>query len=84
VPKKKFIPQQIIVVQKRAAISKILNSKKKRSKNQIIAILIIKEKSPKVKIFKGQVILFKIGLIKKLIRPRIVPTKIKNCQFSLS
>lgn len=78
------MPQQIIVVQKSATIPEIVNSKNRTSRNQSIAILSIKEKMPKVKSFNGQVILSRIGLIKKLIKPSTVPTKTKICQFCKS
>jgi hypothetical protein len=67
-------------VKNSAEIPEISNSGKMISKKKIIAILMIKEKSPKVKILKGRVIKFKIGFMKKLISPKTIPTKIKICQ----
>jgi len=75
------MPQQIMVVQKREKRVKTWNSKNRISKTQIMAILRIREKNPKVKIFKGKVILSKIGLIKKLISPKMPPTKTRICQL---
>lgn len=72
--------QQIIVVQKSGPIPEIVNSKNRRSRNLIIIILIINEDSPKVKILKGKVTLFKIGLMKELIIPNTPPIKTKICQ----
>jgi hypothetical protein len=69
------------VVQKRGIIPEILNSGKIMSKIRIISMFKIKEKRPRVKILNGRVIRFKIGFIKKLIKPKIVPIKIKICQF---
>ena len=49
-----------------------------------MAILSIKLKRPRVRIFRGRVILFKIGLIKKFIKPKITPITSKICQFSVN
>jgi hypothetical protein len=68
------------VVQKREVMLEMLNSGKIISKIRIIIMFKIKEKRPRVKILNGRVIKFKIGFIKKLIRPKIVPIKIKICQ----
>jgi hypothetical protein len=40
-------------------------------------MLITKPKSPKVKTLKGRLIIFKIGLMKKLINPKKAPAIIK-------
>jgi len=45
---------------------------------QIIPMFITKLKRPKVKILRGRVMTFKIGLIKKLIKPRTKPANSKN------
>jgi len=47
------------------------------STNQISPILTTRLKSPRVKILKGRVIIFKIGLMKKLISPKKAPAIIK-------
>lgn len=47
---------------------------------QIKPKLIAKLKSPKVRILKGRVNVFKIGLTKELINPRIIPKSSKTCQ----
>lgn len=49
-----------------------------------MAILIIKLKRPKVKILKGKVIKFKIGLIKELIKPKPNPEISKICQGAVN
>ena len=67
-------------VQKRGIIPGIISSGKIISTSQTISILIIKLKRPKVKILKGKVIIFKIGLMKKLIKPKITPAKTNVCQ----
>ena len=56
-----------------------VNSWKKTSKSQIVIKSRIKGNRPNVKILKGRVILFIIGLIKKLIIPKIPPTKSNAC-----
>jgi len=78
--KKRFKTQTIREVKNSAEIPEISNSGKMMSKKKIIAMLMIKEKSPNVKILKGRVIKFKIGFIKKLINPKTIPMKIKICQ----
>jgi hypothetical protein len=78
--KKRFKTQTINAVKNKAEIPEISSSGKITSKKKIIAMLIIKEKSPKVKILKGRVIKFKIGFMKKLINPKTIPIKIKICQ----
>jgi hypothetical protein len=75
-----FKNEMIIVTQKRGMIPEILNSGKIISKIRIINIFKIKEKRPRVKTLKGRVIRFKIGFIKKLIKPKTIPIKIKICQ----
>lgn len=76
----KLIPQTIKDVQKRGIIPGIINSGKTMSTSQTINILITRPKRPKVRILKGRVITFKIGLIKKLIKPKITPAKTNVCQ----
>lgn len=66
-------PQIIKLVQKRGIIPVMINSIKKISTSQIIAILMIKLNKPKVNILKGKVMNLRIGLIKKLIKPKIKP-----------
>ena len=78
--KKRFKIPTIKEVKKRAEIPEISNSGKITSRKKIIAMLIINEKSPKVKIRKGKVTNFRIGFIKKLINPKTIPIKIKICQ----
>lgn len=56
----------------------MISSTKIMSASQIIAILITIPIRPRVKILKGKVSILKIGLMKKLINPRIVPTKSKE------
>ena len=53
----------------------IISSGKRISTIQTIATLITRPKRPRVRKRKGRVINFKIGLIKKLINPRINPTQ---------
>jgi len=65
------------VVQKRGIMPRITSSGKIISINQIIAILTIKPKSPSVRILNGMVIIFMMGLIKKLISPKKAPAIIK-------
>ena len=57
------------------------SSGKRISASHIISILITIPKSPRVKIVKGIVITFKKGLTKKLISPRIAPTRSKELIF---
>ena len=75
--------QTITVVKNNDERLVIVSSKKKISRNQITAIFNIIEKSPSVKNFRGRVSKFKTGLIKKLIKPKIPPTTIKMCQYSV-
>jgi len=49
-----------------------------------MTILITKLKRPKVNILKGKVIIFKTGLIKKLINPKAKPTRSKICQEAVN
>jgi hypothetical protein len=76
-PREKLTNQTTKVVQKRGIIPVIVISGKARSISQIINILIIKPKNPKVNILKGRKAIFIIGLIKKLIKPRKTPAIIK-------
>jgi len=65
----------IRVVKKRGErpeISKNLG-KQTSTTNQTIPIFITRLNNPKVKTLKGKVMKFKIGFIKKLIKPRIKP-----------
>ena len=78
----RFNPQIIMLVRKRGKIPEILSCGKTKVTAQTIPIFITKPKRPKVKILKGRVTIFKIGLIKKLIRPKTRPVKIKICQES--
>ena len=48
--------------------------------SQTINMLITRPINPKVNILKGKVIIFKIGLMKKFIKPKITPAKTKVCQ----
>ena len=59
------------MVQKSGIIPSIINSGKKTSTAQTIIIFSTNPKRPRVSIRKGKVIIFRIGLMKKLIR-RIV------------
>lgn len=79
-----ILASQIInVVQKRGIKPRISSSKNKISTTQTKSIFIKKPKSPRVNTFKGKVIIFKIGLRKKLNKPNINPTKIKICQLAV-
>ena len=78
----RFNPQIITLVKKKGKIPEILSLGKIKVTIQTIPIFITKPKRPKVKILKGRVIIFKIGLIKKLIKPKTRPAKIKICQES--
>jgi len=78
------VAQTITVVKNNDERLVIVSSKKKISRNQITAIFNIIEKSPSVKNFKGRVSRPRTGLIKKLIKPKIPPTTIKICQYSVS
>jgi len=69
--------QTIIDVQNRAEKPSIVNSVKIISTIQIIAIFIIMPNNPRVITLKGRVIKLIIGLIKKLIKPKTVPIRIK-------
>jgi len=55
----------------------IINSGNARLTNHIRPILIIKPKSPKVKILKGKAIIFITGFIKKFNSPKKAPAIIK-------
>jgi len=63
----------IRVVQRRGIKPTITSSTKKMSTSQIIAAFITILNRPRVNILKGRVISFRIGLMKKLIRPKISP-----------
>lgn len=65
----------IIVVKKRGFNPAISRCSGKRMSTTIhtIAIFIIRLDSPNVSILNGVVIRFRIGFIKKFIRPKIVP-----------
>jgi len=69
--------QTIMDVQNRAEKPSIVNSVKIISTIQIIVIFIIIPNNPRVIILKGRVIKLIIGLIKKLIKPKTVPIRIK-------
>jgi hypothetical protein len=64
-------------------IPTISNSSNKISNKKRINIFKIILNNPKVKILRGKVIRSKIGFKKALNKPRITPTKIKICQYSL-
>jgi len=78
-----LVSQIINVVQKRAMIPGIFNSKKKISITQTKNIFITKPKSPRVNTLRGKVIIFRIGFRKKLTKPKVVPTKTKICQLAV-
>jgi len=69
--------QTIMDVQNKAEKPSIVNSVKIISTIQIIVIFIIIPNNPRVIILKGRVIKLIIGLIKKLIKPKTVPIRIK-------
>lgn len=56
----------------------IFSSGKIKSTIQTIPMFIIKVNKPKVKILRGRKIFFKIGLIKKLIKPKTRPDRSKT------
>jgi hypothetical protein len=68
-------PQTIRVVQTRGIIKGMVSSRKRRSTIQIISILIIRLKRPKVNSLKGRVIKLRSGFKKKFKRPKIKPAK---------
>jgi len=59
--------------QNKAGIPEIVNSGKRSSTNQRMAILMTKLNSPRVKILKRKVIFLRKGLTKKLINPKVKP-----------
>ena len=67
----------IHVVKKSGSIPTITNSGKMISTNHKIAILITMLKKPSVSNLKGKVIFFKIGLMKKLTKPKTKPQRKK-------
>jgi hypothetical protein len=69
--------QMRIEVQNRAEKPDITNSVKIISTIHIIAIFIRSPNNPKVIILNGRVIKLIIGLIKRLIKPKTLPTRIK-------
>ena len=68
------------MVQNKGIIPWMLNSGKRTSAIQTKNILITKVNKLKVRTLRGRVINFKTGLIKKFIKPKHPPTKIKICQ----
>lgn len=60
----------------------MVSSKNRISRNQIIAIFNNIEKRPKVKNFKGMVIKLRIGLMKKLMIPKMPPITTRMRQYS--
>jgi len=69
--------QTIIDVQNKAEKPDTVNSVKIISTIQIMVIFIASPNNPRVIILNGRVIKLIIGLIKKLIRPKTVPIRIK-------
>jgi hypothetical protein len=75
---KRFKPQTIRVVKKRAFNPLMISGGEKTSTNQTKSMENIRLEILKVTILKGKVILFRIGLIKKFRKPRTAPTKTRE------
>ncbi len=82
-PKKKLVDQTITVVRNKGVSPVMVSSKNRISRNQTIAIFNNIEKRPKVKNFKGIVIKLRIGLMKKLMIPKIPPITTRMRQYSV-
>ena len=80
VEKSKFKTEIKRVVQRIGKNPKKINSSKASETNQTVPKFINMLERPKLKKCKGKAIIFKIGLRKKLISPKIIPKIIKICQ----
>ena len=81
--KSKFKAEIKRVVQKRGKNPKKISSSKASETNQTIPKFINILEKPKVRKCRGRVTIFKIGLIKKLAKPKIIPKIIIICQRAL-
>ena len=81
--KSKFKAETNKVVQKRGKNPKKMNSSKASETNQTIPKFINMLERPKVRKCKGRVTIFKTGLMKKLINPKIIPKETRICQSAV-
>ena len=66
-------PKMIRVVQKRGMTPTMTSSGEKMSIAQTMAMLMMRPNSPKVSILTGRVMIFRMGLMKKLTKPSKTP-----------